>query len=158
MTSKDIVITAHRNMGRADASALREKAVAGELTDTEIIDNEQAVPDYSPRADYSKAPIGSPVTHAGQIYGLLIAHDAKNHPDSAPGTEGGQTLWRIKHTTNPAKAKPWVQPDAVNTYKAGECMIWKDGFVYRALRETTYSPAEYATDWEKCAPGKEVTA
>lgn len=135
-------------MGRTDALALRESAAAGELTDTEIIDREAAVPAYSPDTDYSSAPAGSPVAHDGQVYGLVIPHNAAHYPDTAPGTDGGKTLWRVKHTTNPAKAKPWVQPDAVNNYKAGECMIWTDGTVKRATRDTTFSPDEYAPDWE----------
>ena len=69
MTSKDIVITAHRNMGKADALSLRDKAVASEVTDTEIIDSEQAVPAWSGDKDYTTAKVGTPVSHDGQIYG-----------------------------------------------------------------------------------------
>ena len=148
MTSKDIVLSTHRNMGKTDAKKLRDKAVAKEITDTEIIDNEYAVPDYNPKADYTKAPIDSPVAHKGQVYGLIQPHNAANYTDIEPGTEGGATFWRIKHTTNPANAKPWVQPTATSPYKKGECMIWTDGIVKRALRDTTYSPDEYAPDWE----------
>lgn len=149
MTSKELVLKIHRDRGRADALALREKAVAGTITDTEIIDNEEAVPDYNPNANYLNCPTDAPVGHGGQVYGLVIPHNAANHPDTAPGTPGGATLWRVKHTTNPAKAKPWVQPDAVNLYKVGECMIWTDGFVYQSQRDTTYSPEEYAPDWKR---------
>ena len=148
MTNKEIVLSAHYRMGRTDALALREDAASGKLTDTEIIDREAAVPAYDPEADYTSVPVGTPVSHGGQVYGLVIPHNAANHPDTAPGTPGGQTLWRIKHTTNPAKAKPWVQPDSVNNYKKGECMIWADGTVKRATRDTTFSPDEYAPDWE----------
>lgn len=148
MTSKDIVITTHFNMGRADALSLRKKAVNGEVTDTEIIDNEQAVPDYDPKKDYTKTPIGSPVRRNDQVYALIQPHNASHYTNIEPGTEGGKTFWRIKHTINPKKAKPWVQPDAVNLYMKGECMIWIDGNVMRALRDTNFSPEEYAPDWE----------
>ena len=149
MTNKDIVLKIHRDKGWADALALREKAAVGEITDTEIIDNEEAVPDWSEKADYRTAPIGSPVARGGQVYGLLIQHRPADYLDNAePGTEAGKTMWRIKHTTNPAKAKPWVPTDAVNLYYEGECMIWTDGKVKRALRTTSYSPDEYAADWE----------
>lgn len=150
MTSKEIVLTTHRNMGVADAEKLRAKAVAKEITDTEIIDNEQAVPDYNPKGDYTspKVELGTPVKHDGQVYALIQHHNAANYTDIAPGTESGATFWRIKHTTNPKKAKPWVQPTATNMYLKGECMIWTDGVVKRALRDTTYSPDEYAPDWE----------
>jgi hypothetical protein len=33
-------------------------------------------------------------------------------------------------------------------YLVGECMIWTDGTVKRAKRDTAYSPDEYAPDWE----------
>lgn len=148
MTSKEIVLKVHRDMGRADAAALRAKACAGEITDTEIIDNEEAVPEYNEKADYSGCAVDTPVRHGVQVYGLVTPHNAANHPDTAPGTAGGATLWRIKHTTNPKKAKPWVQPDAVNLYKEGECMLWTDGIVKRAKRDTNFSPDEYAGDWE----------
>lgn len=149
MTNKDIVLKLHRDRGRADALSLRTKAAAGEITDTEIIDSEEAIPDWSDKADYRKTPIGSPVRRGEQIYGLLVQHRPADYLDNAePGTEAGKTLWRIKHTTNPKKAKPWAPTDSVNLYYAGECMIWTDGKVKRALRTTNYSPDEYAPDWE----------
>ena len=135
-------------MGRTDALALRAKAVAGEITDTEIIDNEQAVPEYSPMKDYTSMPIDSPVKRNGQVYGLIQPHNASYYTNVEPGTIGGAPFWRLKHTTNPAKAKPWVKPDATNLYKAGECMVWTDGTVKRAVRDTVYSPDEYSPDWE----------
>ena len=149
MTSKELVLKIHRDKGRADALALREKATAGTITDTEIIDSEEAVPAWSEKADYRGTPIGSPVTRGGQVYGLITQHRPADYLDNAePGTDAGKTLWRIKHTTNPAKAKPWVPTDSVNLYYEGECMIWTDGKVKRAKRTTNYSPDEYAPDWE----------
>lgn len=149
MTSKDIVLKLHRDRGRADALSLRTKAAVGEITDTEIIDSEEAIPDWSDKADYRETPVGSPFRHGEQIYGLLVQHRPADYLDNAePGTDAGKTLWRVKHTTNPKKAKPWVPPDSVNLYYAGECMIWTDGKVKRALRTTNYSPDEYAPDWE----------
>lgn len=146
--NKNFITTALYNSGRADALALRAKAVAGELTDTEIIDNEQAIPEYDAKKDYSNCVVDTPVKRNGQVYGLIQPHNAAHYTDVEPGTAGGAALWRLKHTTNPAKAKPWVTPDAANPYKAGECMIWTDGVTKRALRDTVYSPEEYAPDWE----------
>lgn len=148
MTSKDIVITTHFNMGRADGMALREKATKGEITDTEIIDNEQAVPVYDSKKDYTKTPIDSPFRHGDQVYALIQPHNASYYTNIEPGTDGGATFWRIKHTTNPKKAKPWVKPTSTSPYKKGECMIWTNGSVMRATRDTVYSPEEYAPDWE----------
>lgn len=146
MTSKDIVLDVHRKMGRADATSLREKAVTGEVTDTEIIDNEIVVPFWRADKDYSNTSIGTPVLYENQIYGLLQPHNAANHPGTNPATL--PALWRVKHTTNPKKAKPWVKPTSTSDmYLKGECMIWTDGTVKTAQRDTIYSPDEYAADW-----------
>lgn len=141
-------MSVHYNMGRADGMALREKAVAKEITDTEIIDNEQAVPKYDPKKDYTNTPIDSPFKYGDQVYGLIQPHNASYYMNIEPGTEGGAPFWRIKHTTNPKKAKPWVQPTTTSPYKKGECMIWTDGTTRIAQRDTTYSPDEYEYDWE----------
>lgn len=139
-------MTAHRNMGRADALALREKAVAKEITDTEIIDNEQMIPDWNPKKDYTSAGIDVPVVYEGQVYGLLQPHNAANYPGTNPSILAA--LWRVKHTKNPDKAKPYVKPTSTSDmYLVGECMIWTDGTVRTALRDTIYNPDEYAADW-----------
>lgn len=147
MNNKEIVLTVHYNMGRSDAQTLRDKAVAGEVTDTEIIDNEQAIPEWNAEKDYSNAAVGTPVSFNGQIYGLITPHNASYYPDTTPATLAA--LWRVKHTTNPAKAKPFVKPTSTSDmYLVGECMIWTNGTVKKALRDTSYSPEEYAADWE----------
>jgi hypothetical protein len=57
-------------------------------------------------------------------------------------------LWRVKHTTNPDRAKPWVKPTSTSDmYLVGECILW-DGAILRAKRDTVYSPEEYKGDWE----------
>lgn len=147
MTNKNLVLTTLRDAGRTDALTLRAEAVEGRVTDTEIIDREEAVPNWSNSRDYTGAAIGTPVTYEGQVYGLLQPHNAANYPDTNPAMLAA--LWRVKHTTNPAKAKPWVKPTSTSDmYLVGECMVWTDGTVMRALRDTIYSPDEYAGDWE----------
>ena len=148
MTNKEIVISVHRSMGRNDALSLRGKAIANEITDTDIIENEHSVPKYDPKKDYTQVPIGSPYKFEGQVYALIQPHNAAWYTNIAPGTEGGAPFWRIKHTKNPKNAKPWVQPTATSLYLEGECMIWTDGNVMRAKRDTNFSPVEYPLDWE----------
>lgn len=147
MNNREIVLAVHYNMGRSDAQTLRNKAAAGEVTDTEIINSEQAIPAWSAEKDYSNAAVGTPVSHDGQIYGLIQPHNAAHYPDTTPATL--PALWRVKHTTNPAKARPWAKPTSTSDmYLTGECMLWTDGTIKRALRDTVYSPEEYAADWE----------
>ena len=149
--SKAFILTTLRNAGRTDALSLRADAAAGRVTDTEIINREEAVPAWSNDRDYSACPVGTPVTHDGQVYGLLQPHNAAYYPDTSPAMLAA--LWRVKHTTNPDKAKPWVKPTSTSDmYRAGECILWTDGggntATMRAKRDTAYSPSEYAGDWE----------
>ena len=152
MTNKHLVINALRGAGRADALTLRADAVEGRITDTDIIDREEAVPAWRNDRDYTTAPIGTPVAYGGQVYGLLQPHNASYYPDTTPAMLAA--LWRVKHTTNPEKAKPWVKPTSTSDmYRKGECMVWTDvrgnTATMRAARDTAYSPEEYAGDWER---------
>jgi hypothetical protein len=147
LTNKDFIHSTLHDAGRDDALTLRADAVAGKVTDTEIIDREDAVPAWSNDCDYTKTPVGSPVRHNGQVYGLIQPHNAAHYPDTTPAVLAA--LWRVKHTTNPEKAKQYVKPTSTSDmYLKGECMIWTDGAVMRAIRDTIYSPIEYAGDWE----------
>ena len=144
--SKAFIHTTLRNAGRTDALSLRADAAAGRVTDTEIIDREEAVPAWRNDRDYTTAPIGTPVAYGGQVYGLLQPHNASYYPDTTPAMLAA--LWRVKHTTNPEKAKPWVKPTSTSDmYRKGECALW-EGQTVRAKRDTPYSPSEYAGDWE----------
>lgn len=145
MTSKEIVLDIMRQQGGADALVLRKAAV--DMTGTEIIAQERKIPLYDSAKDYSEWPVGAPVQHGGQDYALIQPHNASHFANQTPATL--PALWRVLHTTDPAKAKPWVQPTSTSDlYRAGECMIWTDGAVYRAKRDTNFSPADYAADWE----------
>ena len=149
--SKAFIRDTLRNAGRTDALSLRADAAAGLVTDTEIINREEAVPAWSNDRDYSACPVGTPVTHDGQVYGLLQPHNAAYYPDTNPAMLAA--LWRVKHTTNPAKAKPYVMPTSTSDmYRVGECILWTDGggntATMRAKRDTVYSPEEYKGDWE----------
>lgn len=144
MDSKAYVLDVMRSTGESKARALRESANA--MTGTEIIAQEDYVPDWREDGDYTAAPIGTPVQHAGQVYTLLQPHSASHYPGTSPAALAA--LWRVKHTTDPEKAKPWVKPTSTSDmYLVDECMIWTDGLVYRCKSDTVYSPAEYAPAW-----------
>ena len=60
------------------------------------------------------------------------------------------TFWKPWHSRKPEYALPWEQPTgAHDIYKAGEYMIWTDGFTYLCNQNTNYSPEEYPDAWEK---------
>lgn len=144
MNNKDFILSMMKEQGRANALDLRNRAK--DMTGTEIIAEETKIPNYDNTKDYSGWAIGAPCLFDGQVYGLLQPHNAAHYPDSNPANT--PALWRVLHTTDAEKAKPWVQPtNTSNMYYKGECMIYTDGLVYRALRDTVYSPEEYAADW-----------
>lgn len=133
-----------KEMAKRQAKYLRQRSP--EMTGTQIIAEEDYVPDWSGEKDYSGVVIGAPVKDEGQVYALLQPHNAGHYPHRPAQLPA---LWRVKHTTDPAKAKPWVQPTSTSDmYLKDECMVWTDGEVYRAQRDTSYSPEEYAADWE----------
>ena len=122
------------------------RARSPEMDGTEIIAEEEYIPNWNAEKDYTNVVVGAPVQFEGQVYTLLQPHNA-SHYTGNPATLAA--LWRVKHTTDPAKAKPWVKPTSTSDmYLENECMIWTDGLVYRCLRDTIYSPEEYAPDWE----------
>ena len=142
---KNLVIKTLRRQGKASALALREKAP--EMTGTELIAEEDFIPDFGPKKDYSKWPVDSPVRDEGQVWTLLIPHNAA-HYDGRPSSL--RALWGLAHTKDPAKAKPYVAPFGTSgLYMKDECMRWEDGFVYRSiLDDNAYTPESYPDGWE----------
>ncbi len=139
------MIDVFRSLGRADALKLREEAA--NLTGTQIIDREHSAPAFDPTKDYSGFPVGAPVTDEGQVWLLIRPYNAANYA-GRPSTL--RALWGLAHTTNPAKAKPWV--DAYGTsgvYMTGEVYKAADGTVYRAKRDNLVHDAAALPDaWE----------
>lgn len=139
------MIDVFRSLGRADALKLREEAAT--LTGTQIIDREHSAPAFDPDKDYSSWPVGAPVTDEGQVWLLIQPHNAA-HYEGRPSTL--RALWGLAHTTNPEKAKPWV--DAYGTsgmYMTGECYKMEDGTVYRALEDNLVDDAQaHPEGWE----------
>ena len=118
-------------LGRVNAIKLRAEAPG--LTGTEIIAREVSVPAFEPGKDYTGWPVGAPVTDEGQVWLLIQPHDAADY-DGRPSTL--RALWGLTHTTDAARAKPWVDPYGTSgMYRTGECYRAEDGTVYRALRD-----------------------
>lgn len=134
-----------RSLGRADALKLREEAHG--LTGTQIIDREHSAPTFDSTKDYSAYPVGAPVTDEGQVWTLIQPHNAA-HYEGRPSTL--RALWGLCHTTNPEKAKSWV--DAYGTsgmYMTGECYKDADGLVHRAKQDNlVHDAASLPEAWE----------
>lgn len=86
--------------------ALDLQARAPEMTGTELIAAENIVPAFDPSKDYSGWSVGSPVADEGQVWTLIIPHNAAEYPGTRPTTN--RACWGLAHTKDKAKAKPWV--------------------------------------------------
>ena len=144
MTSKDFVLSVFRENGRNDALSLRSRAA--EMDGTAVIAEEHKVPIWDGSRDYSGWPVGAPVIHGGNVFGLLQPHNASYYggdPSTLPA------LWSPMHTKDPTKAKPWLAPNGTSgLYQADECCLW-DGSVYRCNHgDNPYSPGDYPIWWE----------
>ena len=134
-----------RSLGREDALRLRKEASS--LSGTQIIDREYSVPLFDPQKDYSTWPAGSPVADEGQVWTLLQPYNAANYA-GRPSTL--RALWGLAHTTNPEKAKPWVDPYGTSgMYMAGEVYKDADGNVWQAKKDNlVHDAAAYPAGWE----------
>ena len=80
-------------------------------------------------------------------YKCIQAHDSTGNETWNPSVA---SLWIQYHGTSIETARPWVAPTgAHDIYLAGEYMIWTDGSTYKCLSNTNFSPADYASAWEK---------
>lgn len=150
MTSKEFVAEALRDIGKQKALNLRAKVVANEVDDTSLIEQEELVPNWK-AIDYSNFEIGTPVRDpsdgTGQVYKLLQKHDATGHDDWNPAA--AVSLWDIAHTKDPAKAKPYVEPQGTRgMYMKDEVMIWTDEKVYKStVDNNVYTPEVRGNYW-----------
>ena len=130
----------------AKENALHLKTQGESMSGTEIIDREIFIPEWKP-ANYQT--VGTPIRYEGQVYKVLQAHDSTSNPDWTPDTQ--PALWSICHTTDPAKAKPWAEPQGTSgIYQLGECYIADDGTIYRQIYDgdNVYDAAAMPDRWE----------
>ena len=154
MNSRSMILSVMREQGKTDARQLRERAP--NMDGTALIAEEQKIPLFDPQKDYSGWPIGAPVLEEVggemQVFGLMQPHNAAHYPSSRPSNT--PALWSIKHTKDPAKAKPWLAPsgtsglyakDEVCTDPAAE----NPTTVYRSkVDNNAYAPSAYPPNWE----------
>ena len=130
----------------AKENALYLKNQGGSMSGTEIIDREIFIPEWKP-ASYQT--VGAPVCYEGQVYKVLQSHDSTANPDWTPASQ--PALWSICHTTDPAKAKPWAEPQGTSgMYQLGECYIADDGTIYRQIYDgdNVYNAEALPERWE----------
>lgn len=147
MDSRDFIMTAMHTAGAADASAIAAKSISGEADGAALIAAEEQIPTWRQR-DYTDVPIGTPYKYGDQVYKLWQAHDATNQPDWTP--DKAVSLWDICHTTDPAKAKPYVTPQGTwGMYQTGD-VCTEGGKLYRSTMENNvWEPSAYPQGWEE---------
>lgn len=145
MDSKTLVLELLRDLGQRQAAELRTGAA--DMSGTEIIALERAVPAWDKQQDYTGWPTGAPVADEGQIWLLIQPHDAASY-DGRPSTL--RALWGLAHTKDPTRAKPWVAPQGTSgMYMIGECYRADDGTVYRCLQDNcVWDAAGLPSAWE----------
>ncbi len=126
--------------GRRNALDLANRAP--DMDGTAIIAEEDHIPAWSEKADYTAQPAGIPVQDEGQVWLLLIPHRAADYV-GRPATL--RALWGLAHTKDPAKAKPWVASYGQSGwYLLDECCTWPFGdgtdHVFRNLHDNNEFP------------------
>ena len=146
MDSKTLVLEVLRDLGAREAAELRTGAA--DMSGTGIIAMERAVPAWSHEQDYTGWPTGAPVADEGQVWLLIQPHNAANY-EGRPATL--RALWGLAHTTDPARAKAWVDPYGTSgMYMSGECYRAEDGTVYRCLQDNcVWDAAGLPSAWEE---------
>ena len=112
---------------------------------TEGISCRGLIPAYEQNHYYS---VGDVRLHpeTGYPRECIMAYDGTVQQDWTIDTA---TLWKPWHSRKKEYALPWEQPTgAHDMYKAGEYMIWTDGYTYLCKEDTNFSPADYPQAWE----------
>lgn len=156
----DFILNTMRSQGRFDALQLILEAP--DMTGTELIAEEVKIPAWSPTADYSNRSPGVPVQDEGQVWTLIIPHNAAGY-SGRPATL--RALWALAHTKDPRLAKPWIAPYGISgLYMADECCTYlnpTDGLVH--VLRNLYNNNEFPpytlnveSRWEDLGTVKEV--
>jgi len=150
MTSKEIALSAMRSQGKADALDLQTRIESGTMDDTAIIDEEEKIPYWDPNKDYTNCPRGYAVAFdiegERNIFGLLIPHNASHYPNDNP--ENNRTLWSLKHTKNPRKARAYVRPNGTSgLYMLDECYKAGETVYISEIDNNGYTYEEYPQGW-----------
>lgn len=140
--TKDKSLDIMRVQGKADALELQERAPS--MTGTEIIAEENKIPDFDPAKDYTSWKAGSPVADDGQVWVLIQPHNAAHYPGRPADN---RALWGLAHTKDPAKAKRYVAPYGTSgLWMVDEVCIYpnKEGVdhIYRNKHDNNEYPPE----------------
>ena len=153
MTSKERVLERERSRGRAAALDLAERAP--NMDGTALIAEQGNIPAWSEKAVYTADHVGYPVQDGDQVYTILQPHTPANNPGVRPAAL--PAIYSIKHTTDPAKAKPYMAPNGTSgVYNTGDCCT-NEGRVWRSGQDgNVWAPGTPGVKWDDLGAIEEV--
>lgn len=157
MNNKEFVLDVHRNLGKADALSLANRATG--MTPTQIIDEESKIPMFVWGTDYSGLPKGSPIAEEVdgeiQVFTMITPVNTAHYPGITPSKE--RSLYSLCHTTNPKRAKAWIAPLGTSgLYTINECCT-DGGHVWQSIvSNNAYAPSAYPQNWLDLGTVEEV--
>lgn len=91
--------------------------------------------------------VGDVRLYENNPYKCVQAHDSTNNPTWNPAEAA--SLWSQYHGTSVETARPWVAPTgAHDMYLENEYIIYTDGYIYKCVSDTVYSPTDFTQAWE----------
>lgn len=151
MTDKELVLTTMRKYGKAVAENLQE--LASEMNGTEIIAEEEFLPDFDPARQYLNYPVGYVCKSAlGNAVKLIQPYDSTIYTQQP---EELSAQWGFYWSTDPKKAKPFV---AISTspYMTGDCCT-NNGHVWKSGQDNNvWEPGTVGVNWEDLGTIEEI--
>ena len=151
MTDKELVLTTMRKYGKAVAENLQERAP--EMNGTEIIAEEEFLPDFDPARQYLNYPAGYVCKSAlGNAVKLIQPYDSTIYTQQP---EELSAQWGFYWSTDPKKAKPFV---AISTspYMTGDCCT-NNGHVWKFGQDNNvWEPGTVGVNWEDLGTIEEI--
>ena len=148
MTSKERVLQRERQRGRAAAQNLASRTVNENLNGTAIIAEQDHVPTWSETAAYTLNHVGYPVQDGDQVYTIIQPHRPADNPGFRPADL--PAIYSIKHTTDPAKAKPYMAPNGTSgMYMTGDCCRVEERVFRSTIDNNVWHPLDYPSGWEE---------
>lgn len=151
MTDKELVLTTMWKYGKAVAENLQERVP--EMNGTEIIAEEEFLPDFDPARQYLNYPAGYVCKSAlGNAVKLIQPYDSTIYTQQP---EELSAQWGFYWSTDPKKAKPFV---AISTspYMTGDCCT-NNGHVWKSGQDNNvWEPGTVGVNWEDLGTIEEI--
>lgn len=153
----ELYTEAMKEKGLADAADLQQRSA--EMDGTQLYAEEEKIPDFKAAVkvkNMNERPYGQTggfVCRAtsGRVCRLIQSYNSDTYPQEPDSAELA-AQWRVVYSTDPKKAKPFLQDStvlAVSYYNKGECCT-DAGHVWRSTFDgaNVWAPSEAPEHWE----------